>query len=110
MDWQQQTTLSLGHTHNLRLNELQQQTQRQDVRHFSTQQEEGELVSIHDHLDELHTIPLADVRNFCIIAHVVSTMYIAENYLFKSLLRRCFSQLLTCPLIFHPNKIYFFDP
>ena len=34
--------------------------------------EEGELVSIHDHLDELHTIPLEDVRNFCIIAHVVS--------------------------------------
>jgi len=28
------------------------------------------LVSIHDHLDELHNIPLEDVRNFCIIAHV----------------------------------------
>jgi len=36
--------------------------------------EEGEelkLISINDHLDELQHIPLADVRNFCIIAHVV---------------------------------------
>ena len=29
------------------------------------------LLSIHDHLNELHDIPLEDVRNFCIIAHVV---------------------------------------
>lgn len=29
------------------------------------------LISIHDHLNELHDIPLEDVRNFCIIAHVV---------------------------------------
>ncbi|KAL9178973.1 hypothetical protein ACHAXT_011946 [Thalassiosira profunda] len=33
-------------------------------------EEGGELVSILNHLDELHEIPLADVRNFCIIAHV----------------------------------------
>lgn len=33
-----------------------------------------ELVSIIDHLDEIHKIPLADVRNFCIIAHVVSSL------------------------------------
>ena len=32
----------------------------------------GAPLSIHDHWDELHTISLADVRNFCIIAHVVS--------------------------------------
>jgi len=76
MDWQQRT-LSLGHTHNrnnnlrLRWNyDLQHHQQPQQHRYFSTQQEEGELVSIHDHLDELHHIPLADVRNFCIIAHV----------------------------------------
>ena len=31
---------------------------------------DGELVSINDHIDELHSIPLEDVRNFCIIAHV----------------------------------------
>lgn len=30
------------------------------------------LVSIIDHLDGIRNIPLADVRNFCIIAHVVS--------------------------------------
>jgi len=30
----------------------------------------GELVAIQDHLEELHNIPLEDVRNFCIIAHV----------------------------------------
>ena len=33
--------------------------------------EELKLISINDHLDELQHIPLADVRNFCIIAHVV---------------------------------------
>ena len=57
----------------------------QRVHHFSSlsngdtnkcddviKQEEIKLVSIHDHLAELHDIPLADVRNFCIIAHVVS--------------------------------------
>eukprot|EP00986_Skeletonema_menzelii_P012421 scaffold6846_cov164-Skeletonema_menzelii.AAC.2 len=38
-------------------------------RNFSTK-ETPQLVSITDHLDELHKIPLADVRNFCIIAHV----------------------------------------
>ena len=31
-------------------------------------------IRIQDHLDDLHGIPLADVRNFCIIAHVVSTL------------------------------------
>ena len=36
------------------------------VRHFSNK----EFVSILDNLDELQNIPLADVRNFCIIAHV----------------------------------------
>jgi len=41
----------------------------QPCRHFS-KQETPQLVSITDHLDELHKIPLADVRNFCIIAHV----------------------------------------
>ena len=62
----------------------------QRVRHFSSssndntnkcddviKQEEIKLVSIHDHLDELHDIPLADVRNFCIIAHVVSKLVYA---------------------------------
>ena len=34
---------------------------------------ELELASIHDHIDELRTISLEDVRNFCIIAHVVSS-------------------------------------
>ena len=29
-------------------------------------------ISIRDHLDVLRNIPLSDVRNFCIIAHVVS--------------------------------------
>jgi len=43
--------------------------QKQPCRHFS-KQETPQLVSITDHLDELHKIPLADVRNFCIIAHV----------------------------------------
>ena len=33
--------------------------------------EELKLISINDHLDELQHIPLEDVRNFCIIAHVV---------------------------------------
>ena len=33
--------------------------------------EELKLISINDHLDELQHIPLDDVRNFCIIAHVV---------------------------------------
>ena len=60
-------------------------TSSQIHRHLSTQQQRqqqqnnedlscgggGELISIHDHLDELHEIPLEDVRNFCIIAHVV---------------------------------------
>ena len=51
----------------------QRQRRRRPSYHFSTTKEEvGELVSIHDHLDELHNIPLEDVRNFCIIAHVVS--------------------------------------
>lgn len=36
------------------------------------------LISIHDHLNELHDIPLEDVRNFCIIAHVVRSCI---NYL-----------------------------
>ena len=62
----------------------------QRVHHFSSlnndgtnkceddnKQEEIKLVSIHDHLDELHDIPLADVRNFCIIAHVVSKLVYA---------------------------------
>ena len=31
---------------------------------------DGELVSINDHVDELGSVPLEDVRNFCIIAHV----------------------------------------
>ena len=30
------------------------------------------ILSIQDHLDKLHTIPLENIRNFCIIAHVVS--------------------------------------
>ena len=34
--------------------------------------EDVALASIHLHLEELETIALADVRNFCIIAHVVS--------------------------------------
>lgn len=34
-------------------------------------EEELKLISINDHLDELQHIPLEDVRNFCIIAHVV---------------------------------------
>ena len=64
----------------------------QRVHHFSSlindatnkcddddKQEEIKLVSIHDHLDELHDIPLADVRNFCIIAHVVSKLVLRVN-------------------------------
>ena len=34
-------------------------------------EDELKLISINDHLDELQHIPLEDVRNFCIIAHVV---------------------------------------
>ena len=47
-----------------------QQVQQQQCRRFSNKIETQQLVSITDHLDELHKIPLADVRNFCIIAHV----------------------------------------
>lgn len=45
---------------------------RQICRHSShvSQKETPQLVSIIDHIDELQQIPLADVRNFCIIAHV----------------------------------------
>ena len=46
-----------------------QQYQQPLCRNFSTK-ETSQLISITDHLDELHKIPLADVRNFCIIAHV----------------------------------------
>jgi len=46
-----------------------QQHQQQQCRRFS-KKETQHFVSIMDHLDELHKIPLADVRNFCIIAHV----------------------------------------
>ncbi|KAL7537036.1 hypothetical protein ACHAXR_007546, partial [Thalassiosira sp. AJA248-18] len=69
-----------------RNDDLLQQQQQQQHRFFSTQHSSaithekevpvvgghhnGQLVSIHDHLDELHQIPLEDVRNFCIIAHV----------------------------------------
>jgi len=38
-------------------------------------EEELKLISINDHLDELQHIPLEDVRNFCIIAHVVRFVY-----------------------------------
>lgn len=51
----------------------------QQVYHMSTstisnsdvKESTPKLISIHDHLNELHDIPLEDVRNFCIIAHVV---------------------------------------
>ena len=36
-------------------------------------------LSIQDHLDELHTIPLENIRNFCIIAHVVSECVYGEG-------------------------------
>ena len=48
------------------------------------EEQQLQLVSIHDHLDELHKIPLADVRNFCIIAHVVR--FCLLNCLFSCLL------------------------
>ncbi len=36
---------------------------------------EGQILSIQDHLDKLHAIPLENIRNFCIIAHVVSVHF-----------------------------------
>lgn len=60
-------------------------------------QEEIKLVSIHDHLDELHDIPLADVRNFCIIAHVVSKLVL-----------RGVNINLHCPLTFFAIYMHFF--
>jgi hypothetical protein len=39
---------------------------------YSQSTSDDNLVSIIDRLDDIHKIPLADVRNFCIIAHVVS--------------------------------------
>lgn len=70
----------IPHHHNIhRYNNIQQQHQR--LHYFSTTTDDTEvadnigeelkLISINDHLDELQHIPLEDVRNFCIIAHVV---------------------------------------
>lgn len=39
---------------------------------YSQSTSDDNLISIIDHLDDIRKIPLADVRNFCIIAHVVS--------------------------------------
>jgi hypothetical protein len=42
-------------------------------------QHHEDLVSIIDHLEDVRKIPLADVRNFCIIAHVVSSKLLVQN-------------------------------
>lgn len=47
--------------------------------------ERVELISIIDNLDKLDSIPLADVRNFCIIAHVVREKRILVFYICRYL-------------------------
>ena len=45
------------------------------------------ILSIQEHLDKLHTIPLENIRNFCIIAHVVSTPVYGDFQLYCLMLR-----------------------
>jgi GTP-binding protein LepA len=48
----------------------QQQQQQQQQQSNGVDNDTIELLRIEDHIDQLSEIPLADVRNFCIIAHV----------------------------------------
>ena len=43
---------------------------KKQIRCFSDNKSSDDLVSVIDHLNDIRKIPLADVRNFCIIAHV----------------------------------------
>ncbi|KAL3796963.1 hypothetical protein HJC23_000716 [Cyclotella cryptica] len=72
----------IEHDHNkpiiLRQNDRQGSLWQREKCNFSTSNQKekcanevaDDLVSITDHLDQIHKIPLSDVRNFCIIAHV----------------------------------------
>jgi len=60
-----------NNTQHLRLQYFSTSTADNNNTEVAEEGEELKLISINDHLDELQHIPLADVRNFCIIAHVV---------------------------------------
>ena len=97
----------------LRLQYFSTSTTDDDEDNVDGGEEELKLVSINDHLDELQHIPLADVRNFCIIAHVVRFVHFVccihhHNYNIWQAVQISATFVACCKTLFCAHHVYFF--